>query len=716
MFRFRFLAGCAAAVLGGLLFRTETAFADLPSPRFDRLTPVGAAAGQIVEVQVLGADIEEVKSLLFDHPGLSAEFVEDRKFKIIVKDDVPAGTYDVRLVGRFGVSNPRLFAVSRGLSDVAETEPNNEPVEAQEVAVNSGINGVSDGNGEDFFLITLQAGQRVVFDCLARRLESQMDANLELSSESGRILASNGDYFGADPFLDFVAPSDGRYVLRVNDLRFRGGFPYRLLISDRPHIETIHPRAIQAGTTAQIEVAGRNLGAGAQPVAFPSDGPPLEKIMLDTAAIVEPVESGRYLFIDHPTGHSVLPTAATCTLNGFQLRPIDNALNAIPILVSESPVTLEVEPNDSPEQTQKITIPAVVACRLEKPRDGDWFEFQVPENGQYGFEVYSERIDGGSDPFLVVMDDKGNRVSELDDYGHRINAFDGHLRDPSGRVNLSKDRQYRALVQDRYGRGGARYQYVLVIRPEQPDWFAAAIHSQNPGPGGATVWKGSSMYLDVVIHQRDGFNGPISITAEGLPDGVTAAPTVLHNATHGTFVITASESAADWTGEVMLVATSEVNGRKLRREVRPHSKSWNDGGMNSSRPTRKLGLAVRETGPFGLSIEPARVTVEAGKPVELMVKATRHWKDFSAAINLLPLALPGGFSMSSASIGAGGTEAKITITVQNGRLPGDYTMTVLGQAQVPFSKDREATSRPNTLVSLPSIPVTITVPEPEAKP
>jgi len=39
--------------------------------------------------------------------------------------------------------------------------------------------------------------------------------------------------------------------------------------------------------------------------------------------------------------------------------------------------------------------------------------------------------------------------------------------------------------------------------------------------------------------------------------------------------------------------------------------------------------------------------------------------------------------------------------VQAGAAPGDYTVSVLGQAQVPFNKDPKAAKNPNTLVSLP---------------
>src|ERR1041385_8354896 len=70
--------------------------ADLPYPRFDRLTPLGGNAGATVEVEIIGNDIDDVKSLMLDHPGLKAEFVKERFFRISIAADVPPGTYDVR--------------------------------------------------------------------------------------------------------------------------------------------------------------------------------------------------------------------------------------------------------------------------------------------------------------------------------------------------------------------------------------------------------------------------------------------------------------------------------------------------------------------------------------------------------------------------------------------------------------------------------------------
>ena len=229
-----------------LLFAT-VANAELPSPRLDRITPLGAAAGSSVEVEIVGADLEEADRMLFDHPGIKAEHVKDRKFKVSIAADVPSGTYDARVVGKYGVSSPRLFAVSHDLVEVQEKEPNDDMATAQAVEVNSVVNGTSDQGRDDVFRFPAKKGQRIVVECFAQRLDSQLDGILTLTDKNGRQLASNRGYFGRDPLVEFVAPADGDYFVTLHDLAYIGGHPYRLLITDRPHVENVFPPRCSGG-------------------------------------------------------------------------------------------------------------------------------------------------------------------------------------------------------------------------------------------------------------------------------------------------------------------------------------------------------------------------------------------------------------------------------------------------------------------------------------
>lgn len=683
-----------------LLLLASAVRADLPSPRFDVLTPLGAAAGSTVEVEVTGPDLDDATTLFFDHPGITAAHVKDRKFKVTVATEVPAGTYDARLVGKYGVSNPRLFAVSRGLTELSPAAK--DPDAPRPVPLNCVVNGTSRQGREDVFRFPARKGQRVVVECFAQRGDSLLDGTLTLTAANGRLIASNGDYFGRDPLVEFVAPADGDYLVTLNDLTYRGGLPYRLVVTDHSHVENVFPRAVQAGKPSLVSIFGRNLGPVAKPSPFLVNDLPLDVI----PEMVDPphdlLARGLFRFAEHPTGHSVLPTAATCTLTGFQHR-------GVPLLVTDVPVTTEWEPNDDPAHAQRLSLPAVVSGRFDRERDADWYEIVPDSDGPYSFEVYCERIAGQADPYLVVFDETGGRVAELDDYGIRTNTFDGHLRDPSGTVSLAAKKKYRVLVQDRYRRGGARYQYVLAVRKPAPDFYPAVIHHQNPGPGGTTVCKGGAAYLDLVVHNSGGFNGPLTVTAEGLPKGLHAAPTTVNNDTRGVVVLWADADAPDCVGPVKLVATGRRGDETITREVRPYTRVWTSTDHGSSRPTRELVVAVRGSAPFALTPAADRLEVEVGTKVEVTVKVERLWPDFKGAVTLLPLALPGPVRMANVSVPENRGGATVAFAVQAGTRPGEYTVALAGQAQVPFARDSKTGAKPSTLVTTPCRPITLVV-------
>ena len=699
-----------------LLMLALAASADLPSIRLDRMYPLGAAAGSTIEVEVQGAEFEEVRELKFDHPGIKAEWLKDKKFKVAVDAGVPAGSYDCWAVGRFGVSNPRLFAISRGFKEVDEKEPNDDDATAQAVEINTIINGTSDNSKEDIFKFAAKKNQRVTIACNAARLDSQLDAVLSVYSKSGKQIASNGDYDGRDPFVDVLITEDGEYFIRLSDLSFKGGLPYRLVISDKPQLENVFPRVVKSDTDAEIVLLGRNFGPSATESKWTIQDLALQETKAKVRATKDILSLGKYKFLEHPTSHSVVPTAATCTLNGFQdaLVVNNNTLITTPILVSPHDVTLEAEPNDTLQQAQKLTLPAVVSGRFDRERDGDWYVIEPTETGVYSIEVYSERIAGRADPYVFIQDEKGNKVVELDDFGHRMNAFDGHLRDPSGIANLNAKMKYHVFVQDRYRRGGARFQYVLAINKQEFEFHIASMHSLNPGPAGLNIYRGGSAYLNFVIHQR-GPTSPITVRAENLPPGVTAQDVVLRDNTKGVMVFHADKQAKETTVPIKLVASSKRGEVLFEREVRAYTRVSSDANPASSRPMRIQWLAVREAAPFALAMEKTKVEVDAGQKVEMKVKLERHWPDFKSQVTLQSLEFPGSVKMNNVVLPADKNEVLVTIEVQANAAGGEYTLAISGQAQVPYNKVATETTKPNTLVTQPSKPFTIIVKAKEEK-
>ena len=96
--------------------------------------------------------------------------------------------------------------------------------------------------------------------------------------------------------------------------------------------------------------------------------------------------------------------------------------------------------------------------------------------------------------------------------------------------------------------------------------------------------KGGAVYLDVISHNKEGFSGTITITAEGLPKGLHCTPTTINNDSRGVVVLWADKDAPEWTGPIKLTAVGKVNDITITREVRPYTRVWNSTDLNSSRP------------------------------------------------------------------------------------------------------------------------------------
>src|SRR5207247_1571260 len=105
-------------------------------------------------------------------------------------------------------------------------------------------------------------------------------------------------YHRTDPFLDYTAPADGDYILGVHDMTYRGGLPYRLVISNHAHLEQVFPMAVVPGEKAALTLFGRNLPGGkATPWKTHDDA--LEQLPFSFAAPSDPLQLQRFTFARH---------------------------------------------------------------------------------------------------------------------------------------------------------------------------------------------------------------------------------------------------------------------------------------------------------------------------------------------------------------------------------------------------------------------------------
>ena len=190
----RHLTPCLTVLV--VLLANSSLLAQLPQARLKSIYPPAGQVGTSFELRLTsGDDLEEMDALHFTHPGITAKQrmqevngqpqPVDNLFDVTIAADVPPGVYEVHAAGLFGVTNPRRFAVSHR-QVIQETEGNNSREQAQTVELNSSIIGKAEGGTDiDVFRFTAEQGQRVVLDCLAAQLDSQLMPTLIVRDAGG---------------------------------------------------------------------------------------------------------------------------------------------------------------------------------------------------------------------------------------------------------------------------------------------------------------------------------------------------------------------------------------------------------------------------------------------------------------------------------------------------------------------------------------------------
>jgi len=557
--------------------------AQLPQTRLTAIFPLGGQVGTTVELRLAsGTDLDDSNKLVFSHPGITAvQKTQDANgkktpvtntFIVTVAASVPPGLYDVRASGVFGLSNPRTFVVSNR-KESQEVEPNENLEQATVIELNSVVNAASNrATDVDFYKFAAKKGQRVLVDCRARRIDSQMTARLELYNTTGRRLIVTREIVRQDPFIDFTVPADGEYLVKVHDVVFGGGanHVYRLAVHTGPHIDYVLPPAGLANTNGRYTLYGRNLPGG-QPAGVKLGGQELQKLAVNIAL---PADSSTF-----QPGENFAPVEAGLDGISYSLKTAAGVSNPVTIYFATAQPVLEIEPNNVSEKSQKISIPAEFIGQFQSKGDVDYVQFEAKAGAVHYIEVFGQRNGTSADPYFllqgVTKNDKGEetvkQITLQDDVATNLlaNVFDTLTDDPIYRFQVPADGTYRIAVRDRYYevRGDASLVYRLSIRNEQPD-FRVVVLPLVPAAGAARTaqtWatglrKGDNIEVHAFAFRRDGFNGAIEITAEGLPNGVTCqGSTIPGGQTSTVLVFSAAENAPDWAGQVRVVGKAVID-------------------------------------------------------------------------------------------------------------------------------------------------------------
>ena len=628
----------------------------LPSPRLLTTTPMGGKAGTQFEVVITGEHLDDAEELIFSDKRITASRKVDASgvlipdhYMVTIAPDCPVGLYESRIMTRLGVSSSRIFTVGQ-FPEFVQSKSNKTLESAVELPVGSIFNGTISDRSVDYFKFIGKKGQRLVVDCASNGIDSKLNATVIIADAAGRDLLV--ERLGG--VLDYSVPKDGTYVIKIHELTFKGGpaFYYRL-------------------------------GLWEQAVGTP-----------------------------------IIRQPSTKTVNSYSWPPIG---------LSEHAASKEIEPNNDAKRAQKINVPCDIGGSFYPASDVDFFEFEARKGEQWWIEVVSERLGLQTDPAIliqhVVRDPKGGAdkitdVLELTDIISPVKvssngyAYDGPPYNPGssdilGKLVIKEDGTHRLQITDLFGgtRNDPSNIYRLIIRRAAPDFALVswAMHMElrngdrNALSKPISLRGGATMALEVVAFRRDGFDGEIEITMEGLPRGVKAHGLKIPvGQSHGMMLITADQDAPRGYTNAKFFGQSKIDGKAVVRPCRLASVAWPIPDSWGEIPSTRL-LADVPVAVSGIDFAPITITakapiyeVNAGEKLVIPLMHKRR-SEFS------------GDKIQMKVIGAGFENAPrfdLPIKADNSQLtldlavlktpPGEYIISFLGGAVVKYSHKPDA--------------------------
>jgi hypothetical protein len=704
----------------------------VPQPRLGSVAPLGAKAGTGVDVRITGTDLDQAGRLLFSHPGIQSEALKsppDRifpqgrltpnQFKVTVAANVPPGVYEVRAAGYFGVTNARRFVVGDAAESL-EKEPNNETGQAMELAIGSVLNGACDAQNYDHVRIQAAKGQRIVAQAAAQRIDTRAMPVLTLIDPSGaevtRVLATKY----SDPVLDFTAETEGAWVVRVNDLLFRGGdeYGYRLTVTSGPWIDFADPPVLKTGAENAVTLYGRNLPGG-QPSEFKVGGRPLEKLEVKIQGPADPASV-------HPAMEMLLrPSDASADLYAWRFESPQGRSNAVRFLLADEAPVREIEPNNDPDKAQAVKLPIDLVGRFEKQGDRDGVVFEAKKGERIWIEVFSQRLGLPTDPQVILQqvtkNEKGEvsvkDVQEADDQATPLpqmgnnmeRRYRAHPEDPAILLAVPADGTYRVLVRDLYGsaQSDPRFFYRLEIRAARPDYRLVAFPVEPfraDNTAGATTCilrRGGADRVRVIAYRREGFDGEIRVEPESLPPGVTARAAVIPSGqTSAELLLRAAPDAPAFAGALRLVGRSGSVSRPVRSAEILSSAADMQRDALVTRLTDTFALAVddRFTTPFSLQLGTQEsYRMARGGILKIPVKLVKNadFKDADKAkVTVTVVGIPGRDNQRPITskplvLEAGKPEGELELDVTDKANLGPLSIYVAGDVDMPYVRNAE---------------------------
>ena len=674
-------------LIGLLIGFNQHTEAQEPGPRLTLIHPAGGRAGTSFEVQLAGSGLDGLASLICDDPRITAVPLGNQRFTVAIAKEVPPGLYDLRARGDRGLSAPRSVFVSP-LETIVAAEPSDT---VQTVKAGVSISGRIESPGNvDRFKFAVKAGQRVVIDCWAERLDSKLRAVLELENYQGIKIASNRGYNGLDPLIDHRATSDGELVVKVFDLTYTGSpeHIYRLDIDTGPRLEFAQPNVVEQGKNSRVGLFGQNLNN------------PLE------VEIQAPAKAtGVPRIFARPSRFDVEEFA-------FDLQ---GKASPIALGLTDLAVVTDPDTNHQPDSALALDWPVEVSGRLEAGDENDWYRVAMKRGEVLWCELYGERIGSPVDLEFSVYDAKGQRewlrVSDAPEHLESPVIPTNHS-DPSGRWVAPADGSYLIAVRNVIGGNDRdpRRIYRMSIRREEPGFHLLAIPGGDRDPGVCNVARGGRALIDLFVSRKQGFSGPIRVSASGLPSGLEC-PDVWFGP--GVEKVSAIVSALDdcdlTTSGITLTGRAELGGIELIREARGATTIPTASATPAGRLTGRIALGVVPKTSWSITATPSRSLVSQGAIVDVAIVNALSDGAKTGLVELWGVGLPAERDSRPGSIASGQSKGWYSFQVPRSLAPGLYTFAIRGQTTVSRPGPKPGDKPSESAATAISNPVTIEV-------
>lgn len=483
-----------AAMLVGIL--GSTAFAQKP-PQLGYVYPPAVPAGAVTDAQLGGFDFTPdmqwfvhdplVKLTTSGVPGdyrltpppywtgpragvSSLPLAREASARLDVDAAHPGGLVRWQVANANGASQTAVFYVSR-IAEIVESRSRDLPQRLPRLPV--GISGRLTRLTEvDRYAVVAQHDGLMSVELFARRLGSNFNAILQVRDANAFIVAAAADMQGLDGGLTFTARAGESYTVELFDAEFRGdtSFVYHLAVSDRPQVRHTVPARGRRGATQELEFIGPGLVTGALTI----------ETLRDTVS-----------FPADPDAQSHIHSLAT---------PFGTVEVSVPLSDIEEQTRVAPSP---------LTAPVAVTNVFPIDTDDQRFSWPSAEGEHWEVTVESRDIGGQLDVALQVLDLSGNPVAENDDLP---GTTDAGLTFKAAAAGI-----YTAVLRSPATRtGDANEIYRLSITRGLPDFSLTAPQQINLPLGGKTE-------IAVQATRRGGWDGEITLAAQGLPPGVSTA-------------------------------------------------------------------------------------------------------------------------------------------------------------------------------------------------